>query len=161
MAPRPDVGSVFRAVSGRLSGVGGREAAKLRGCKASGEDCAELLVRGLAADVGPWEADAVAGVTVNGTAVLIYGLGKHFVEGVGEGQPAFPYACGLGNGDVAAGAMTGGDVSMSGWLGCNVSLERSAEGNRVTRLPSAIMMKARYVFFFFKQADDGDASKRQ
>lgn len=68
-----------------------------------------MLVRGLAADDGPYGGVlADADVTVNGTAVLIFGFFMLLVAGEGEDQPALPYACAVDTGEVAAGAMVFG-----------------------------------------------------
>ena len=53
----------------------------------------ELVVVRLVAEERPSCVAALAGVRVNGTDVLMKGLGAYLVDDAnGEGQPALPYA---------------------------------------------------------------------
>ena len=75
-------------VSGSCSGEGEKSRGGLRPRGPSGDDCNET-VDGLAVDEVPFGVNAVAGVTVNGTDVLMYCLFVPDVdswEGVGDGQ---------------------------------------------------------------------------
>ena len=55
----------------------------------SGDDCNER-VAGLGVDEVPLGVEAEAGVTVNGTDVLMYCLRVGCADGVGDGQHLFP-----------------------------------------------------------------------
>jgi len=71
----------------------------------SGDDCKEM-VEGLEVDGVPLGVSAVAGVTVNGTEVLIKNLFVVFVDiigGAGDGQHPLPFI--IAGEDVAEGAM--------------------------------------------------------
>ena len=77
----------------------------LRPLGPSGEDCNES-VAGLAVDEVPLGVAAEAGVTVNGTDVLMYCLRVGCADGVGDGQHLLPNVE-FGEEDIPAGAISG------------------------------------------------------
>lgn len=89
--------------SGNCRGVGENSEGMLRPRGPSGDDCNES-VAGLAVDEVPLGVAAVAGVTVNGTDVLMYCLDVDWADGVGDGQHLLPFVM-LGDEVVAVGAM--------------------------------------------------------
>lgn len=96
-------GGVPMVESGNCSGVGEKSEGMLRPRGPSGDDCNES-VAGLAVDEVPLGVAAKAGVTVNGTVVLIYCLQVGCTDGAGDGQHLFPFVK-LGDEVVAVGAM--------------------------------------------------------
>lgn len=97
------VGSVSVVESGNCRGVGERSEGILRPRGPSGDDCKES-VAGLAVDEVPLGVAAEAGVTFNGTSVLMYCLHAGRVDGVGDGQHLLPYVM-LGDEVIAVGAI--------------------------------------------------------
>ena len=71
--------------SGNCRGEGGKSEGMLRPRGPSGDDCNES-VAGLAVDEFPLSVAAEAGVTVNGTDVLLYCLLVGCTDDVGDGQ---------------------------------------------------------------------------
>lgn len=88
--------------SGNCRGVGEKWGGMFRPRGPSGDDCNESIA-GFAVDEVPLGVPAEAGVTVNGTDVLVYCL-KVGCDDVGDGQHLLPFVM-LGDEAVAVGAM--------------------------------------------------------
>lgn len=79
-------------LSGSCNGVGEKSRGRFRPRGPSGDDCSEM-VEGLAVDEVPLGVNALAGVTVNGTEVLIWCLVMRVDrdDGDGDGQHPLPF----------------------------------------------------------------------
>lgn len=103
--------------SGSCKGAGAEEAGRFRPRRPSGDDCVDP-VRGLAVEEGPFGVTVDAGVTVNGTEVMMFGLGVDWAGNDGGCQhlwsSAFAGAAAVEV--IAAGAMVTRVGQMSGSL---------------------------------------------
>lgn len=132
--------------SGNCRGVGEKSEGIFRPRGPSGDDCNES-VAGLAVDEVPLGVAAVAGVTVNGTDVLMYCFSVGFKDGVGDGQHLLPFVM-LGDEVVEVGSIVllllgrvfTGSLRVRGFGGSRVfvSFRMVSEGGVKRRLNCAV-----------------------